>query len=71
MLSTDNEIKFVDTAYKLRKIDDSLVGYHTIAPSGKKTNEIKYMKISNSDYQVFKVYEELDGTLVEFLVQTN
>ena len=63
-----SKISIVDTGYKFRQINTNLIAYNTVDDRGKKTNEIKYISIGTSDYLITKVYEELDGKLVEFLV---
>jgi len=57
----DSTFEYVDSAYKIKKISENLWAYQTMGPRGKKSNEVKYLTITFSDYYTTKVYEELDG----------
>jgi len=35
----------------------------------KKTSELKMISVSNSDYRLAKIYEEIDGKIIDFLIQ--
>ena len=64
----DDVPKIVDTGYKFRTINSNLIAYNTVDSKGKKANEVKFISIGNSDYVITKVYDEVEGKLVEFLV---
>eukprot|EP00347_Sterkiella_histriomuscorum_P005811 403355181 len=63
------KIQIVDTGYKFREVRRNLLAYSTVDQNNKKTNEIKYLQIAHSDYQKFKIFEENEGKLLEYLVQ--
>ncbi|CDW77734.1 wd-40 repeat protein [Stylonychia lemnae] len=65
----EDVVKIIDTGYKFREVGDNLLAYNTVDENKKKTNEIKYLKIGHSDCQTYKVFEETEGKLLEFLVQ--
>ncbi|CDW78432.1 wd-40 repeat protein [Stylonychia lemnae] len=65
----DGKLRIIDSGYKIREIQYNLLAYNTVDENKKKTNEIKYLRIGHSDCQSYKVFQETDGKLIEFLVQ--
>jgi hypothetical protein len=59
----------VDSGYKFRQVNSDLLAYNTVDARGRKTNEVKLISIGTSDYRTIKLYEEMDGKMVDFLIQ--
>ena len=62
-------IKIVDSCYKLKVVNSNLFAYIIVDESGRKGNEIKMLSVGHSDYRLTKAYEEIDGKIIEFLIQ--
>lgn len=58
----------MDTCAKFRQISINLIAYVPLK-AGKTVSYIKLLKISFSDFFVEKLYEELDGKLLEFHIE--
>jgi hypothetical protein len=64
-------IKKVDSCHKIKVLDSNTYVYNTVDAKKKhqNSNEIRMISIAYSDYAKSKIFEEMDGKIVEFLVQ--
>lgn len=59
----------MDTCLKLKIVNANLLAYTIVDESGRKGNEIKMLSVGHSDFRLTKAYEEIDGKIIDFLIQ--
>lgn len=64
----DKQVEIVDYAYKFRKVNSNLIAFHTVSKDHKKTNDIRYLNLTYSEFNTGLLYQEIDGKLEEFLI---
>jgi hypothetical protein len=63
-------VQKVDSCYKIKVLDSNTYIYNTMDPKkkSKNSNELKMISITYSAFSKSKIFEELDGKIVEFMV---
>ena len=65
------KLQFVDTCYRIKKINENLLAYTSKDILGQQSNDVKYLKIGFSEFSTQKVVDEFGGKLTSFHVTSD